>query len=160
LAALGGGGLGLHSGTIVAMDVCLSKPLVATAGADRTVRLWNHARRTCDLRWRAVEEILALALHPTGFQLLVAFKERVRLYSVLMGDLRQLRELPLAKCRELQYAHGGHLFAAAVGISVQVFNALTLAPLFKVSWLGCAPAPAPAPAPAASTPPHASPPPH
>lgn len=31
------------------MDVCLRKPLIATCGADKTVRIWNYISRKCEL---------------------------------------------------------------------------------------------------------------
>ncbi|EGB01739.1 hypothetical protein AURANDRAFT_69542, partial [Aureococcus anophagefferens] len=39
-----------------------------------------------------------LALHPSGFQLIIGFPERVRLFSVLFQALKLLHELPLIKC--------------------------------------------------------------
>jgi hypothetical protein len=38
-----------HCGEVAGVDTCLRRPLVATAGADRTIRLWNTVSRTADL---------------------------------------------------------------------------------------------------------------
>lgn len=35
-----------HSGPIVGMDVCIRKPLVATASKDKTIKIWNYEERT------------------------------------------------------------------------------------------------------------------
>ena len=31
-----------HRGVITGMDVCIRKPLIATCGLDRSVRIWNY----------------------------------------------------------------------------------------------------------------------
>lgn len=31
-----------HSGPIVGMDVCIRKPLIATASKDKTIKIWNY----------------------------------------------------------------------------------------------------------------------
>lgn len=35
-------GLQFHNGPIVSMDVCIRKPLVATAGKDKCIKIWNY----------------------------------------------------------------------------------------------------------------------
>lgn len=38
--------LHFHSGPIVGMDVCVRKPLIATASKDKTIKIWNYEERT------------------------------------------------------------------------------------------------------------------
>lgn len=38
--------LHFHSAPIVAMDLCLRKPIIATASKDKTIKLWNYEDRT------------------------------------------------------------------------------------------------------------------
>lgn len=56
----------------------------------------------------------------------VGFKDRVRIYSVLMEGLRVMRDIPQKNCRAVAYAHGGHLLAVASGFSVVVYTAITV----------------------------------
>ncbi len=35
----------LHAGAVAGVDGAVRRPLAVTAGADRAVRLWNHATR-------------------------------------------------------------------------------------------------------------------
>jgi uncharacterized small protein (DUF1192 family) len=35
-------GIQFHNGPIVSMDVCIRKPLVATAGKDKCIKIWNY----------------------------------------------------------------------------------------------------------------------
>ena len=41
-------GLHFHSGPIVAMDLCIRKPLIATASKDKTIKIWNYEDRTVE----------------------------------------------------------------------------------------------------------------
>lgn len=43
---------GFHSGPITGMATCVRRPIVATAGVDRTLRLWNWQDKSAELvRW-------------------------------------------------------------------------------------------------------------
>ena len=76
---------------------------MVTCGEDRTIRLWDYQRWRCELSHECTEEPMAVALHPTGFQLLVGFKERVRVFNVLHKEMKVYREVSITKCREIQY---------------------------------------------------------
>ncbi|OWZ15707.1 WD domain-containing hypothetical protein [Phytophthora megakarya] len=134
-------------GPVLQVDVCVQRPIVVTCGADKTVRVWNFELNRYELQHQCPEEPTTVAVHPSGFQLVVSFKERVRIYQLLQDSLRQLKELPIKACRFSQhserthwkqftrfqvtlvfvrYAHGGHLFACASGITVTTFRTYTL----------------------------------
>jgi WD40 repeat protein/uncharacterized protein YoxC len=120
---------GQHSGPIIQVDTCIQREFVASCGQDKTFRLWNYETRTCDLLYQFSEEPIALSMHPAGFQVLVAFKERVRLFNILQDSLRQLKELPLKSCRVVKFSTGGHLFACASGITINTFRTYTCEPV-------------------------------
>ncbi len=40
---------GFHSGAIVGLAACARRSVVATAGADRTIRLWNYLDKSAEL---------------------------------------------------------------------------------------------------------------
>ncbi|POM62153.1 WD domain containing hypothetical protein, partial [Phytophthora palmivora] len=96
-------------GPVLQVDVCVQRPIVVTCGADKTTP----------------DEPTTVAVHPSGFQLVVSFKERVRIYQLLQESLRQVKELPIKACRFVRYAHGGHLFACASGLTVTTFRTYT-----------------------------------
>ncbi|KAG5187053.1 WD40-repeat-containing domain protein, partial [Tribonema minus] len=126
---------GTHCGAVVAADVAVHKPLLATVGADRRLRVWNYLRWRCDIVHELrVEDPACVALHPSGYLVAVGFKasddarrrrlpERIRLYHVLAAGLRPDRELSAKNVRALRFSRGGHLLAAAAGFSVCVFAA-------------------------------------
>lgn len=55
----------------------------------------------------------------------VGFKDRIRIYSLLMEGLRVLRDIPQKNCRAVAYSHGGHLLAVASGFSLVVYTSIT-----------------------------------
>ncbi|KAF1330075.1 Wd repeat-containing protein 65, partial [Globisporangium splendens] len=121
---------GFQVGGIVQVDICIQRPILVSCGTDKSVRVWNYELRHYEVLHACSEEPLALGLHPCGFQLIVAFKERVRVYTVLVESLRQNRELAIKSCRAVRYARGGHLVACAAGLMVLVLQSYTLESLF------------------------------
>ena len=114
-----------HSGSVTGLSVCVRKPLVATCGVDRSLRVWNYLTLDCPLVCYFPEQPLSLSFHPTGLQLLVGFADKLRLCSVLLGEVRAYKEFAIKGCCECAFSHGGHLFAAVNGTLVQVYDTNT-----------------------------------
>jgi len=115
------------------MDICVRKPLVATCGLDKTIKIWNYEEKTIELNWQFNEEIFALSFHPSGFYLVVAFTDRLKLMAVTlhnqanMNKQRYYKEIaPFKGCKEIRFSNGGQYFAAVNGGSsnhlIQVFR--------------------------------------
>jgi WD40 repeat protein len=71
-----------ESSAILSIDMAVRKPLVATVGVDNTVRIWNYVERTCEVMKVFPEGPTSIAFHPSGFQLLVGFADKLRLQNV------------------------------------------------------------------------------
>ena len=56
---------------LAGMDVCVRKPLVVTCAADRSVRIWNYMDKTCEVAKTFQDDVSAVAIHPSGFHLLL-----------------------------------------------------------------------------------------
>ena len=110
---------------VTGIATCSWKPLVATCGADRRVRLWNYQERVLEHAAVFEQEPTCLALHPTGFYMLVGFAESVRYMALLMDDLRVVKEWSVKGARKVAFSGGGSLFAVAANASVLVYNAFT-----------------------------------
>lgn len=82
------------------MDVAVRKPLLVTAGADRSVRIWNYYDRICEVKKAFSEEIFSTSFHPSGFHVLVGQSDKLRLFDVLLDDLKLAQEFPVKSCRE------------------------------------------------------------
>ena len=57
--------------------------------------------------------------------MLAGFGDKLRLMSLLMDDIRAVKELSIKNCRECAFAHGGHCFAVANNALVQIVNTYT-----------------------------------
>jgi len=114
-----------HIGPILGLDVCTRKPLVATCGMDKSVRVWNYIERTQELCKFFAEEAYSVAFHPSGFHLIVGFADKLRLMNLLMEDLRPYKEVSIKACRECKFSHGGQFFAAVNSNTIQVYKTYT-----------------------------------
>ena len=117
---------GFHSSAIISADVAFHKNICATVSLDGTARLWNYDTCRCELVHKfSQEDPLALAIHPSGFQLIVSFKDKVRLFNIYMDRLHQIQETPSKSLRELTFSNSGQYWAAASTINVVVFDTKT-----------------------------------
>lgn len=67
-----------HPTAITGMDVCLRKQLIVTTST-RHIYIWNYATRTLELKYEcsSSEEAVAVAFHPSGFHIVVAFTDKI-----------------------------------------------------------------------------------
>lgn len=116
-----------HTENITGLDICLRKSLVATCGADKSVRVWNYfEKNTLEVIKNFDEKPLSLSFHPSGLHLVVSFPDKIRLINILDNDLVSFKDLPIKNCYEVKFSNGGHLFAAVNNVMVQLFNFYTL----------------------------------
>eukprot|EP00899_Mesostigma_viride_P000129 jgi/Mesvir1/10116/Mv16834-RA.2 len=114
-----------HLGGITGLDTCVRKPLIATCGMDKSVRVWNYLEKNNDVVKYFPEEAYSIAFHPSGLHVLVGFADKLRLLNLLMDDIRSYKEFPIKMCREVCFSNGGHQFAAVNGNTVQIYNTYT-----------------------------------
>lgn len=103
--------LPFHSKSITGLDTCIRKALVATCSLDKTVRVFNYLEHALENYKEFEEEAYALAFHPSGFHLIVAFSDKVRLLNLFEHDLVPFKEIIVKTVREISISNGGHLFA-------------------------------------------------
>jgi len=60
----------------------------------------------------ASEETNAVAFHPSGFHIVVAFSDKVTMMNVLSNSIKDFAVLSIKGCREIKFSNGGNLFAA------------------------------------------------
>jgi WD40 repeat protein len=126
---------GFHGGPILGLDIAAQRPLAASlCMKDSSVRIWNHNTRQCELHWRFQEAPVALAMHPLGYLVAVAFAECICIFHLLLRELKLYREVPMMKsCQAIQFSNGGHMLAASVGNEIIVIGTKDFRPIAKVN---------------------------
>jgi WD40 repeat protein len=71
------------------------------------------------------EEAYTVSLHPSGLFILVGFSDKLKLFTILIDDLRPFKEFSIRGCREALFSNGGHLFAAVHGNVIQIYSTVT-----------------------------------
>ncbi|KAI9208884.1 WD40-repeat-containing domain protein, partial [Polychytrium aggregatum] len=111
-----------HHKQIVGMDTCARKPLIATCGQDKSVRIWNYADNSIEVVRFFEDEPQSIALHPSGLYVLVGFSDSLKLMNVLIDDVRPYWELNIRGCRECRFSNGGHYFASVYGSTIGIHS--------------------------------------
>jgi len=114
-----------HTDAVTGLDVCVRKSLVATCSRDKTVKIWNFKELTLENDKLFDETAHSVAFHPSGFQLVVGFADKIRMMNILLDDLVTYKEIPLKGCQEIAFTHGGDRFAVCNGSTIQVYNTYT-----------------------------------
>lgn len=64
------------------MDIAKRKPLIATCGADKTIKIWDYEKKILKLNWAFNEEAFCISIHPQGFSVVVGFLDKLRLMNL------------------------------------------------------------------------------
>ena len=80
---------------------------------------------TLDVCKEFQEEAYSVSLHPSGLFILVGFSDKLKLFTILIDDLRPFKEFSIRGCREALFSNGGHLFAAVHGNVIQIYSTVT-----------------------------------
>ena len=114
-----------HNGEILSCSTCCRRPLVATCGSDKTVRIWNYLDRSLEIVKEFTESSYCVSFHPDGLSILIGFGDKLRLCGVYYDDIRPFREFSIRGCRFCRFSNGGAQFAAVEGAKIKTFSSLT-----------------------------------
>ena len=107
---------------ITGLDMCVRKPLFATTSKDNTLRIWNYQTNVLELCKHFPEDTFSVALHPSGLHIAVGFTDKLRIFHVLVDELRPCLELSIKSCLECHFSNGGNALAAVNGNTISVFD--------------------------------------
>ena len=82
-----------HKDEITGLDVCVRKDLIVTCSKDKTVRIWNYNTRKHEVSQGFAEECLAVAFHPSGLHIIVAFPDKMLMCNVLTSKIVNFKPL-------------------------------------------------------------------
>ena len=77
-----------HDEPINGMDTCLRKQLIVTC-SNSYVMIWNYAENKFELCYKTPigEDAKAVAIHPSGFHIVVAVGDKLTLMNVLSNSI-------------------------------------------------------------------------
>jgi WD40 repeat protein len=107
---------------IVGLDTCYRKPLFATCSKDNAVKIWNFQRMELELNKTFPEETNCVALHPAGLHIAIGFSDKLRIYHILVDDLKLCHEIAIKNCRECKFSDGGNFLGVANGNTINIFS--------------------------------------
>jgi hypothetical protein len=84
--------------------------MVVTCAVDRYIRIWTYNKAgnfRMKISQHFPEEPLSLAIHPSGFQLIVCFPENIKMMNILDSKLVMYKELTIKNCKDIQFSNGG-----------------------------------------------------
>jgi len=111
--------------SIQGLDVCARKPLIITCCNDNTLRIWNYKTNEIEILKVFLEDMYCATLHPTGLHCAVGFSDKLRVYHILVDEIRVCLEVPIKNCRECKFSKGGHMLAVVSGNNINVLDFYT-----------------------------------
>lgn len=114
-----------HIGPITDIAVCKRKPFFATAGVDKTIKIWNYLENTLEYNRTFEKGINSMSFHPSGIHLAASFKDKVRILNLTIDELEVARDLNIRDSRKVEFSDGGKYLAIANENVIQLYNFYT-----------------------------------
>ena len=98
-----------HSETISGIATGLKRSIVVTSSKDKTLRVWEYSSSLNIVNLQICQtfhnEILAVALHPSGNYIIASFDDVIMFLSIYPKELRKFHEIPITFCKEIKFSH-------------------------------------------------------
>ncbi|KAG5508860.1 hypothetical protein JKF63_05363 [Porcisia hertigi] len=114
-----------HATGVVAVGICVQRPLVATASRDGSVFLWNSITYAVEMRSNFDEEIVSMAIHPSGLHMIIGFTDSFRVFNIYEKELSEYKRLSIRNCPACCFSHGGQYFAVANSTIIHIHYTYT-----------------------------------
>ena len=67
-----------------------------------------------------------LAFHPSGYYFALGFIDKIRLFHLMLHEIRSFRELTVKNTSILKFSHEGNLLACVSGRAIFIYSAYSL----------------------------------
>ena len=111
-----------HYGSIVSMDTAISKPLLITAGEDRSIIAWNYVSNSVECSQVYDEAPTSVSIHPNGLYAAATFSLCVKLMSIYADEMKTFWETPTVGCKQVKFSNGGQFYAVLTSVNVLIYN--------------------------------------
>jgi hypothetical protein len=109
-----------HQGSILALDTCMAKPLLASSSTDCTIKIWHLIERQLEFSKSFTEAATHLAFHPSGAFMIATFPSCFRLFSVLHTDLQVTWSFNSTNSQFAVFTPGGDRFVLVYDNHIKV----------------------------------------
>jgi WD40 repeat protein len=117
---------GYHSQGVLGADMALQRPLLVTISSEGYARVWSYDKPVrCEFVEKLDDSPLAVAVHHNGLQVLISFRDKVRLYNILKNKLTVYKDTSLRSCQILRFSCGCQLWAGAQSSNIYIFDTKT-----------------------------------
>ena len=111
-----------HRNNILSIDICSRKPLLVSYSEDHTLKLINYKTHNILLTKDLLEDAYAITLHPSGLHIVIAYHDKVRIYHILVEEIKLCKEVSVKACKQCSFSPGGRLLALAHGSMISVLG--------------------------------------
>ena len=91
-----------HRSPITAICTCMKSNILVTAGIDRRICIWEYSTISYTLQLKVCQtvfdEVRAVALHPSGLYLVVAFFDKIKHYNIHPDTITPFYEVNIRAC--------------------------------------------------------------
>ncbi|XP_035222790.1 cilia- and flagella-associated protein 57-like [Stegodyphus dumicola] len=120
-----------HKEPIIGMDVAKCRPIIATC-SEQSVILWNYESKSKEMYKKFKDQILSIAIHPTGLYLAVGFLRYSRICSILYRGLKEYKLVLTTDCSRIDFSSNGHLLAVVNDLAIEIYCFINLTLLAKL----------------------------
>jgi hypothetical protein len=85
------------------------RPVIATTGKDKTLRIFNYTDRTQELVKQYEEEPVSVTIHPSALYVVVGFLETIKIEALHRTEIVEMREIAVRNCTMVKFSHGHSL---------------------------------------------------
>ncbi len=96
-----------HSNSVTGLATSLKRQILVSTSLDKTIRVWSYNNNSnyvqLEICEKIFDEVLCLAVHPTGNYLVVALNSSIRFYSIYPREIHLYYEIPFKSCKEMKF---------------------------------------------------------